>query len=274
MSALISGLTVGVALGVVTGMWRESQRVEARHAVLGAFMTAISLCGIGGVVLCFGNQLLLAALVGGVAAFMNHQQGWIQWGPMIGVNPAPTPPSDAPPAPAPLFALNNPPAGAGVALAIVLLLAGVFFWGLGAIRSLETTGVAGDMGCTAPCGMQHGLWVQVMPDAQGKVVSQPAPGLVEMRLSFHDDEPGLKEVSRGEFSLSGPDSQTAYEVSLDRPGCAAWRMRLQLDDTGKIATVCFLVPEMDPAQLNLDWGDVVMPLGKAQPNFSLAVNAG
>lgn len=278
LSGLISSIAVAAALGVVTGMWRESRRMEPRHAVLGGCVTGISLCGFGGVVLCFGNQLLLGALVGGVAALVNHRQQWIDWRQLVGVAPgAPPPPPDVPVAPvtpSPLSALDTPPARAGAAvLALVLVVIGIFFWGAGTTRSLENFGVAGDLGCTAPCGMQFGLWVQVVPDAQGRFVSQPAPGVLEMRLSFHDDEPGAKRVSSADFTLTGPDPNTTYAGSVGRPECGAWTLRLQLDDTGKVAPLCFLVPpgaQADPAQLVLNWGTVVIPLGTSQSNFSFS----
>jgi hypothetical protein len=258
-------------------MWRESRRMEPRHAWLGGCLTCVAACGTGGVVFCFGSQLLLGALIGGVAAFVNHQQGWVAWRQVVGVAPAPTQSPGDPAGQSPLLPLNTPSVRAGaLGLAIGLLASGIYFWGAGTARSLEGLATAGDFACTAPCGMQHGLWVQVVPDAKGNLATQPAATLVEVLLSFHDDVPGEKDVSRGEFTLIGPDPELKYAVSLDRPECNDWKMRLQLDDAGKKATLCFAVPAgaaMDPSQLEVDWGNVAMPLGKSQFNFSFGTSS-
>jgi hypothetical protein len=266
-------------------------------------MTGVALCGTGGVVFCFGNQLLLGALVGGVAAYLNHRQGWIDWRGFVGASPAPvsppsgfagqTPPSaldalnqpvEVAPAPTPQasapawqvapLALDAAPIRAGVvALAIALLVGGVFFWGAGTFRSLEGFAAASNFGCAAPCGLERGVWVQVMPDSTGNLAAQPVAGLVEVRLNFHDDAPGVRDVNRDEFSLSGPDPKVKYVAALERRECSAWTLRLQLDDAGKMATVCFAASaetRADPSQLTVNWGNVAIPLG-GPGTFSFAI---
>lgn len=269
---LITWIPVATALAVVKGSWHKSQEMQTRNGLVSGCLALVALCGAGGVVFCFGEQLLIAALVGGVAAYVNHRQGWIDWRRLVGIAPNPTPSPDAPAPPPAWSVLEIAPARTGgVVLALILVVAGVFLGSLGAIRAMELGALGGDFACTAPCGVQYGLWVQVVPDAQGRLVSQPDPGVVELRLSFRDDEPGVKRVSSGDFTLTGPDPNVTYQASASRPGCGGWALHLQLDDAGKMAQLCFSVPpgaEADPAQLLLNWGSVVIPLGAQESNFA------
>ncbi len=223
----------------------------------------------GGVLLCFGNQLLLGAVIGGLAAYINHRQGWIQWQHVIGADPVSTStdgPSSAPP---PGSALGAPLGTAGVAmLALVFLVVGVFFWGLGTVRSLEGVTLLADFGCPAPCGMVRGLWVQVLPDSHGNVVSQPDAETIAMRVSLRDDAPGEKQATSNDFGLTDPD--VTYLPLTNRPGCVSWALRLHIDDSTGPKTLCFLDRTgvtVDPGKLVLNWGLVKIPLG--QPLMSL-----
>ena len=271
--ALISWIPVATALAVVKGSWHKSQEMQTRNGLVSGCLALVALCGAGGVVFCFGEQLLIAALVGGVAAYVNHRQGWIDWRRLVGVvapNSAPSP--DAPAPPPAWSVLDVAPARAGgVVLALVLLVTGIFLASLGAFRAMELGALGADFGCTAPCGVQYGLWVQVVPDAQGRLASHPDPRVVEMRLSFRDDEPGVKSVRSNDFTLTGPDPNVMYKASASGPGCGVWTLHLQLDDAGKTASLCFLVPpgaNADLAQLLLNWGAVVIPLGAPETNFA------
>ena len=268
LSGLLASITVGTALMVVKGTWRESERLRPRHAVLSGCLTAVALCGSGGVFLCFGNQLLLGSIVGIFAAFMNDRQGWISWQQVIGIDPELPSLPGTPPAPQPWSPLGGPGATAAAAtLTVVLLVVGIFFGALGTIRAVEGVSAIADFGCTAPCGLMHGLWVQVLPDAHGKVVSQDG-STIQLRLAFRDDAPGQRVTSSSNFTLS--DSKATYS------GCGSWTLTTHIDDTTGTKNMCFSVPPeatVDPSQLVLKWSafgaEVMIPLGSPYLSFQI-----
>jgi hypothetical protein len=154
---------------------------------------------------------------------------------------------------------------------LVCLMAGYVFAGLGAVRTLESYAYLTDIGCTHPCGMVHGLWVQVMPDSQGNFVARLDEGAARLRVRFWNDEVGDRVASRDDFTvtnridfaMTGP---SIYYPVTDRPGCDAWPARtLHLDDSTGTLALCFAVTGSDnssPDKLVLEWAlqGVVAPI--------------
>jgi hypothetical protein len=140
-------------------------------------------------------------------------------------------------------------------LGLVCLLAGYDFAGLGSVRTLESYSFLTDIGCTHPCGMVHGLWVQVMPDSQGNFVARLDAGAVRLHVRFWNDEAGGRVASRSDFTVTNQPS--IYYPVTDRPGCDAWPARtLRLDDNTGTMALCFAVTGSDNAntdQLVLEW---------------------
>lgn len=270
LSALLSWIAFGVALGVVRGLWRESQRIKIRHAILGGCVTAIALCAIGGILLLFGTQLMVGVIIGGLAAIFQDRAGSVSWRQLVGLDPNPPPATDPAPSPAapPVTVWAGPMGVAGAALiALVCVVAGIFFAGLGTIRALEGVGNFTDYFCSPPCAVVKGLWMHVIPDSRGNIVALPDPATIQLRVSFSNDLPGERVTSAAEFALIGPAS--TYPQSLGRAECGLWEVHLHIDEKSGVHAVCFSIPpgvSVDPNQLVLDWtpffGETAMiPLG-------------
>jgi hypothetical protein len=271
LGAILAWFAFAAALLPVRAIWRARQEVNSSHAILGGCLTLLTVCGVGGLWVLFGSQLLIGALLGGGLAFLTQRTGLITLPRLIGLDVMPMPSGTA--------ATVQMPATQHVWLmavvGLVCLLAGYVFAGLGSVRTLESYSFLTDIGCTHPCGMVHGLWVQVMPDSQGNFVARLDAGAVRLRVRFWNDEVGDRLASRDDFTVTnrtdfymrGP---SIYYPVTDRPGCDAWPARtLHLDDSTGTMALCFDVTGSDnasPDRLVLEWAlegvDAPILLGK------------
>jgi hypothetical protein len=251
LGALLAWFAFEAALLPVRAIWRARQEVNPSHALLGGCLTLLTVCGVGGLWALFGSQLLIGALIGGGLAFLNQRAGFITLPRRIGLDIMPAPAGTAAPVQMPLTQHAWLMAVGG----LVCLLAGYVFAGLGAVRTLESYSFLTDIGCTHPCGMVHGLWVQVMPDSQGNYVARLDAGAVQLRVRFWNDEVGARVANRSDFTVTNRPS--IYYPVTDRPGCDAWPARtLHLDDNTGTMALCFAVTGSDnssPDQLVLEW---------------------
>jgi hypothetical protein len=271
LGALLAWFGFEAALLPVRAIWRARQEVNPSHAILGGCLTLLTVCGVGGLWVLFGSQLLIGALIGGGLAFLNQRAGLITLPRLIGL--------DIMPAPAGTAAVQMPLTQHVWLMAVaglVCLVAGYVFAGLGAVRTLESYSFLTDIGCTHPCGMVHGLWVQVMPDSQGNYVARLDAGAVRLRVRFWNDEVGARVANRSDFTMTNRTDFTMtlgpsiYYPVTDRPGCDAWPARtLHLDDNTGTMALCFAVTGSDnasPGKLVLEWAlegvDAPILLGK------------
>lgn len=275
LGALLTWFAFEAALLPVRAIWRARQEVNPSHAILGGCLTLLTVCGVGGLWAAFGSQLLIGVLLGGGVAFLNHRGGLITLPRLIGLDRMPAPAGTASPVQMPL----TQHVWLMAVLGLVCLVAGYVFAGLGAVRSLESYSFLTDTGCSHPCGMVHGLWVQVMPDSQGNFVASVDPGAVRLRVRFWNDEAGGRVANRSDFTVTNRPS--IYHPVTDRPGCDAWPTRtLHIDDNTGTLPLCFAVTGSDnlsPDQLVLEWSlqGVTAPilLGK-QPRAGLGIDIG
>jgi hypothetical protein len=277
LSALVSWIAFAAALRVVRGLWRESQRIEARHAILGGCVTAVALCALGGFLLLFGSQLLIGIFVGGFAAIFQDRAGSVSWRQLVGLDPNVAPAADPAASAAPSVTMWAGPLGvAGAAvLALVCVVVGIFFVGLATIRAVEGSGNFTDFFCSRPCAVVKGLWVHVVPDSDGQLVALHDPATIEVRVTFSEDLPSDPVATAADFALNSAAS--TYPQSRSRPECALWQVRLHMDEKTGVYTVCFSIPtgvSVDLNQLVLNWtpffGETAMiPLGCC-PSFALA----
>jgi hypothetical protein len=275
LGALLAWFGFEAALLPVRAIWRARQSVMPRHAVLGGCLTLLTVCGVGGLWVAFGNQLLIGALLGGGLAFLNQRTGLITLPRLIGLARMPAPTGTAAAVQMPL----TQHVWLMAVLGLVCLVAGYVFAGLGAVRTLESYSFLTDIGCTHPCGMVHGLWVQVMPDPQGNVVARLDAGAVRLRVRFWNDEVGDRVANRNDFTVTNRPS--IYYPVTDRPACDPWPPRtLHLDDNTGTMAICFAVTGSDnaaPDQLVLEWAieGVTAPilLGK-QPRGGMGIDIG
>ncbi len=220
-----------LALSVVRGIWSVGTRVERRHSILGGCLVAIAACGVGGLLLFFGYQLILGVIFGLVASVVTNRTSL------------------------PI-------------LALVCVLAGIASAGFGTFRALEGVSDATDLFCAHPCGMVNGLWVQVMPDSQGRTVARLDSAAVQLRVRFWDDVASSKTVNQNTFTLKNPPA--VYAPLADRPGCHPWPSRtLHLDESTGVLTVCFAIPQsenVDFDQLVLEWA----PASSTAPGGGMA----
>ena len=268
LSSLLSWIAFSIALRVVRGMWRESQRIEARHAILGGCLMAIAICAIGGFLVIFGYQLLLGVIFGGLAAILNARASTVTWRELFGLEPAPTPAPDAAASTAqPRSVWAGPLGVAGAAMvALACVAAGIYFGGLGTFRALEGVSSLTDYFCTPPCAGVDGLCMQVIPEPDGRFVSMPDPATIEVRMSFRDDVAGDRVATPADFALTSPGTTYQQDVG-GRPECGRWQVSLHLDDRTGMRAVCFSVPSgvsVNPEQLVLTWtasgGTAIIPL--------------
>jgi hypothetical protein len=250
LGAVLAWFAFEVAFLPVRGIWRARQRVRPRHATIGGCLTVLTVCGVGGLWFLFGTQLLIGVALGAGLAILNSRVGLLTLPRLIGLDIMPAPAGTAP-VQMPLTQHVWLMAVVG----LVCLVAGFFFAGLGTVRTLESYSYLTDIGCAHPCGMVHGLWVQVMPDSQGNFVARLDPGAVRLRVRFWNDEVGARVASRSDFTVTNRPS--IYYPATDRPGCDAWPARtLHLDDNTGTMSLCFAVTGSDngsPDQLVLEW---------------------
>jgi hypothetical protein len=250
LGAVLAWFAFEVAFLPVRGIWRARQRVRPRHATIGGCLTVLTVCGVGGLWSLFGTQLLIGVALGAGLAILNSRVGLLTLPRLIGLDIMPAPAGTAP-VQMPLTQHVWLMAVVG----LVCLVAGFFFAGLGTVRTLESYSYLTDIGCAHPCGMVHGLWVQVMPDSQGNFVARLDPGAVRLRVRFWNDEVGARVASRSDFTVTNRPS--IYYPATDRPGCDAWPARtLHLDDNTGTMSLCFAVTGSDngsPDQLVLEW---------------------
>jgi hypothetical protein len=232
LGALLAWFAFEVAYLPVRGMWRARQRVMPRHATIGGCLGVLTLCGVGGLWFLFGTQLLIGAALGAGLAILNSRVRLLTLPRLIGLDIMPAPAGTAAPVQMPLTQHVWLMAVVG----LVCLVAGYVFAGLGAVRTLESYAYLTDIGCVHPCGMVHGLWVQVMPDSQGNFVARLDTGAARLRVRFWNDEVGDRVASRDDFTVTnrtdfamiGP---SIYYPVTDRSGCDAWPARtLHLDE--------------------------------------------
>jgi hypothetical protein len=251
LGALLAWFAFEVAFLPVRGIWRARQRVKPRHATIGGCLTVLTVCGVGGLWFLFGTQLLIGVALGAGLAILNSRVGLLTLPRLIGLDIMPAPAGTAAPVQMPLTEHRWTLAVVG----LVGLVAGFVFAGLGAVRTLESYSYLTDIGCIHPCGMVHGLWVQVMPDSQGNFVATLDPGAVRLRVRFWNDEVGDRVASRTDFTVT--DRPSIYYPATDRPGCDPWPARtLHLDDNTGTMALCFAVTGADnsgPDQLVLEW---------------------
>jgi hypothetical protein len=253
LSGMLAWFAFELALSVVRGIRRVRARVKPQHSILGGCFTAIAACGVGGLLLFFGYQLILGIILGGIAALVTHRTELPTLAQLAGLDPMP---DRAGPGASSIPLLLSRRAAAIVAL--LCFLAGFVFAGLGTIRVLEGYSYLTDFGCTHPCGMVHGLWVQVLPDSQGDFVSRLDPVAVRLRVRFRDDVAGDKVASRNGFTLTS--SPVTYLPLTDRPGCDPWPPRiLHIDDNTADLTLCFAIPQPE----NVDFGQLVLEWAQA-----------
>jgi hypothetical protein len=259
LSGLFSWFVFDLALSVVRSIWTVGTRVERRHAILGGCLVAIAGCGVAGLLLFFGYQLILGVILGAVASLVTNRTSLPTLGQLIGIDPMP---SGAP------SMLNFLPRPAAALLALLCVVAGIVFAGLGTFRVLEGYSDATDLYCAHPCGMVNGLWVQVMPDSQGNSVARLDPVAIRLRVRFWDDVAGSKTVIQNTFTLKNPPA--VYKPLTDRPGCEPWPSRtLHMDGSTGVLTVCFAIPQsenVDFDQLVLEWA----PASSTAPGGGMA----
>jgi len=271
LSGMLAWLVFELLLSVVRGIRRVRARVQPRHTTLGGCLTGIAACGVGGLLLFFGYQLILGIILGGLAALVTHRTALPTLAQLAGLDPMP---DNAGPGGPPLSLLLSRRAAA--IAAVVCLLAGLVLAGLGTIRVLEGYSFATDIWCAHPCGMVDGMWVQVLPDSQGNFVARLDPAAVRLRVRFWNDVAGDKVASRSAFKLTIPPA--IYQPLTDRPGCDPWPPRtLHLDNSTRDLTLCFAVPlseNVDLGQLVLEWmqaGGTAPILLRKQPRSGMGI---
>lgn len=251
LGALLAWFGFEVAFLPVRGIWRARQSLMPRDAILRGWLTLLTICGVGGLWVLFGTQLIIGAALGAGIAILTSRLGVLTLPRLIGLEIMPAPDGAA----APVQRLAAPNVWLMAVAGLVCLLAGYVFAGLGAVRTLESYSFLTDIGCTHPCGMVHGLWVQVMPDSQGTFVARLDEGAVGLHVRFWNDEAGDRVASPGDFTVT--DRPSIYYPVTDRPGCGTWPARtLHLDDRSGTMALCFGVTGADnasPAQLVLEW---------------------
>jgi hypothetical protein len=258
LGALLAWFGFEVAFLPVRGLWRARQHFNPRHATIGGCLTIVTVCGVGGLWFLFGTQLLIGVALGTGLAILNSRVSLLTLPRLIGLDIMPAPAGTAAPVQMPL----TQHVWLMAVVALVCLVAGYVFAGLGAVRTLESYAYLTDIGCIHPCGMVHGLWVQVMPDSQGNFVARLDTGAARLRVRFWNDEVGDRVASRDDFTVTnrtdfymrGP---SIYYPVTDRPGCDAWPARtLHLDDSTGTLALCFAVTGSDnasPDKLVLEW---------------------
>jgi hypothetical protein len=273
LSGVFSWFGFELTLSFVRRVGRLQTRIQPRHAILGGCLGFVAACGAGGLLLFFGQQLIYGVILGGVAALVAHRTGLPTMAQLGGLAPRPDTAGD----------VGIPPflGPVAVIVGVVCLVAGVTLAGLGTVRELEAYSYATDTACTHPCGMVHGLWVQVLPDTHGDFVTRLDSTAVQIRLRFRDDVVGDRIASQSGFTLTNPPA--VYKLVADRGGCNPWESRLlhNGDSTGDL-TVCFAISqsqEVDTSQLILEWavGDVTAPIllgKKASSGIGIDVNTG
>ena len=256
LSGLLSWIAFITAFNVALGIWRASRWIEERHLILGGCLVTVAVCAIGGFLLVFGSQLLWGVIIGGITAILNKTAAQVTWQQLFGIDPTPTPaldPSATTTTPRSVW-VGPLPMTAAIAVALVSVVAGLIFAGLGTIRVLEASSNLVDFECAPPCALLNSVWVHVIPYADGQVVAQLDATTVEVRVSFSDDAPGDRVARAADFSLTSQGS--TYPHSLDRNGCDLWVIHLHIDDKTGLHSLCFSVPaaaSLNPDQLILRW---------------------
>jgi len=275
LSGMVSWYLFELLLSFVRGVGRLEERIRPRHRILGGCLTLVAACGAGGIALSFREQMLLGVLLGGIAAVTTRWTRLPTLAHLAGMDLMPTSLEARSP-----ITLALPPVVAAI-LALVCLPAGIALAGLGTVRVLEGYSYATDTECVHPCGMVHGLWVQVLPDARGDFVTRLDLAAVQIRLRFSSDVAGDKIADPGGFTVT--NAPATYQRVAGGKGCEAWEPRvLHLGDSTGDLTLCFAIPqsqEVDLSRLVLDWAEagVTAPilLGKiARSGVGFEFNSG
>ena len=215
---------------------------------------------------------LLGMIAGGILTYVNQGGRLVAWSQVVGLAPVPAPAEARPP--------RVPPPHerwAKLVAGLLCLLAGLVFTGFGTWRFIEANSLVTDSGCTHPCGMVNGLWVQVMPGTHGEVVTRTDAATVRILVRFWDDAPGDRVVSSSDFVLG--NSHTAFDHVTSAPGCATWTPHtIRIDEHTDDMTLCFAIAqrdEVDLSQLSLVWtqqaGTVRISLGQAHSTGYLSI---
>ena len=262
------------AWALLRGIADVRARLEPQHQVAAGCLGLILLCGGGGFLQCFGWQAILGVVVGAGLTAVNQRGSLVNWSQLLGLAPMSPPAQDntGPAAPPRL----HPWAKVGAGL--LALLVGLVFAGLGTFRALEANSVYTDYGCTHPCALVNGLWVQVVPDSGGNVVSRVDPSTVRLSFRFWDDAPGNKTIRPSDFALK--TSETSYQPLARSAACDAWTSRtIGIDGTVSGLRLCFAVPQaVGASQLILVWtqpgGTAEIWLGPVHQSGSTFVSTG
>jgi len=235
VSGVFSWFGFQLVLSFVRGVGRLETRVQPRHAILAGCLSLVAACGALGLLVSFGQQLIIGVILAG-AAVVGARLTKTQLG---GLEPT-------------LPQALRPTA---VVVGVLFLLAGVALGGLGAFRMMEAGTYAVDAGCQHPCAMVKGLWVQVLPNSDGDFVARLDPTAVHVRLRFWDEVAGDRVASPLVFTVSNPPA--VYQSVADRQGCEPWGSRvLHNGDRTQDLSLCFAVSqsqEADLSQLVLEW---------------------
>ena len=278
LSALLWWGVFEFAILPVRATWSEGRRLTPQHATLGGCLTLISMCGGAGIFFLFGPSLIIGMIIGPFVSILSHRNNTIPIARLLGLEAFLPPAPPAPQPASPPFQLPGPRWALAV-VGLVALLGGVTFMGLGVLRAVEVYGTVADF-CTHPCGMVHGVWVDVVPGPSGAAVARVDSGAVRLEVRFHNDVAEARTVGRDDLTLEIPP--TTYPPVTDRPACPAWiPQTLRIDQATADLALCFAVPQAgtaDLGQIFLDWRQsgesIQVSLAKPGPNGGITINFG
>ena len=271
--SLVSWPLFEAAWATLRGLAHAERRVGPQHPIVGGCLGLILLCGGGGFLVCFGSQVIIGLLAGAALTVVNQRNSYVDFPQLLGL--APTPSSVSRPLDQTSRALLP---FAKIGAGLIALAVGLVFLGFGTYRYLEANSIYTDYGCTHPCALVHGLWVQVVPDPGGNEVTRVDPSTVRLSLRFWDDAPGDKTIRPSDFTLK--TSETSYQRVVGSAACDAWTPRtIAIDGNVSGLTLCFTVPAaVDSSRLMLDWtppgGTAEIWLGQVHESGSTFVSAG
>ena len=249
LSGLFSWLGFEVALSLVRDIWRFRKRVEPRHTMLGGCVAVIAGFATSGFILLFGRQMILGVILGAVAATLTNRTSLPTLSQVAGFDPMPATLGAGGPA---VPGVLRPVA---VLVALLCLLAGIGFAGLGTFRVLQGYSYATDTACAHPCAMMYGLWVRVLPDANGDFVTRLDSDAVQVRMRFTNDVAADQTATREGFTLT--KQPASYRQVANGQGCEAWGPQVpHIGDSTQPRPLCFAIPassEVDLSQLTLEW---------------------
>ena len=252
LSGMFSWFAFELGISIVRGLGPLPTGVKPRHATLSGCMTVIAACLGLGLILFTAQQVIPGLILGGLASVVTHRTRLPTLAQMGGLDVMPDT-TGAIGQSIPLGLLRP----VAVVVALLFLLVGVAFAGLGTARFMESYSYVTDVGCAHPCAMVHGLWAKVLPDARGDHVTRLDSDSVQIRLRFRDDVAEKKVANRTNFTVT--HLSATYRPMADRQGCGDWAPQvLHLDESTGDLALCFAIAqsqESDLSQLILDWTD-------------------